>query len=378
MASTLLAEFGAQVLKLEMPGAGDGLRNFPPFKDGKSLWWKAVNRNKKFATLDLHKPEGIALLKRMLPQVDVLIENFRPGTLDKWGLDKATLWSLQPRLVILRVTGFGQTGPNRNQPGFARIFEAMGGLTYITGEADGEPMHAGYPLGDAIGGLFGAMSVMTALWPIARNPERKGEEIDLSLTEAMLRICDYMPSEYEQLGLVRERGGNANQYSAPSLVCRSSDGHWFTLAGSTNALWERNCRSIGQPELIQDPRFRDNASRVIHAKALNGIFRDWCATQTADQVSEAFRVHGGTISRIYSSADIARDPHFAARGALVDVPDADFGTIRQVAPVPRFSSGTAPLANSAQALSHDNDEVYGDWLGLDAAERVRLKELGVI
>nr|WP_283817402.1 CaiB/BaiF CoA-transferase family protein [Bradyrhizobium liaoningense] len=193
-AATLLADYGADVLKIEMPGQGDGVRAFPPFKDGKPLWWKSVNRNKKFATLDLRKPEGVELFKRMLPHFDVLIENFRPGTLDRWGLSKEVLWQIQPRLVILRATAFGQDGPYRDRPGFARIFEAMGGLTYITGEADGQPMHPGYPLGDAIGGLFGAVGALAALWKRAKNPDAPGEEIDLALTEAVFRLLDVPPS----------------------------------------------------------------------------------------------------------------------------------------------------------------------------------------
>ncbi|WFU76315.1 CaiB/BaiF CoA-transferase family protein [Bradyrhizobium sp. CB2312] len=170
-AATLLADYGADVLKIEMPGHGDGVRSFPPFKDCKPLWWKAANRNKKFATLDLRTPDGLALFKRLLPRFDVLIENFRPGTLDRWGLSREVLWSIQPRLVILRATAFGQDGPYRERPGFARIFEAMGGLTYITGEREGEPTHPGYPIGDSIGGLFGAVGVLAALWKRARDPE---------------------------------------------------------------------------------------------------------------------------------------------------------------------------------------------------------------
>ena len=188
--ATLLADYGAEVVKLELPGVGDGARDFPPFKDGKSLWWKAINRNKQFITLDVRLPEGLALFKRLIADFDVLVENFRPGTLERWGLSREVLWELQPRLVILRATGFGQTGPYRDRPGFARVFEAMGGLTYLTGEADGEPMHGGYPLGDAIGGLFGAIGVLAALFRRVADPLAPGEEIDLSLTEATFRLLD--------------------------------------------------------------------------------------------------------------------------------------------------------------------------------------------
>ncbi len=195
-AATLLADYGAEVVKAELPGAGDPVRQFPPFKDGRSLWWKVTNRNKRFVTLDLGKPEGQALLLRMLPQFDVLIENFRPGTLDRWNLSRDALWAANPRLTILRVTGFGQDGPYVARPGFARLFEAMGGLAYLTGEADGPPLHPASPVGDAIGGLFGALGVVTALCRRFRDgPVAQGEEIDLSLTEAAFRILDKVAIE---------------------------------------------------------------------------------------------------------------------------------------------------------------------------------------
>lgn len=299
-AATLLADYGAEVLKIEMPGQGDGVRSFPPFKDGKPLWWKAANRNKKFATLDLRTPDGLALFKQLLPRFDVLIENFRPGTLDRWGLPKEVLWSIQPRLVILRATAFGQNGPYRERPGFARIFEAMGGLTYITGESDGEPTHPGYPIGDSIGGLFGAVGVLAALWKRARDPHAPGEEIDLALTEAVFRLLDVLAIEHDQLGAVRSRIGNANGYSAPAAVFRTSDDHWVTLAGSTNTLFAANCRAIGRPDLIADPRFASNDERVKHAAELNDIFAGWCAAHPLDEVLASFNAAQGTLAPIYS------------------------------------------------------------------------------
>ena len=377
-AATLLADYGAEVLKLEMPGAGDGARGFPPQKDGKALWFKVTNRGKKFATLDLRTPEGLALFKPLLPRFDVLIENFRPGTLERWGLPKDVLWSIQPRLVILRTTGFGQTGPYRDRPGFARVFEAMGGLTYITGEPDGEPMHNGYPMGDAIGGMFGAVGVLAALWKRARDPQAPGEEIDLSLTEATLRLLEMMPIQYDQLGTVHERSGNANQYSAPAAVFRTKDGQWVTLAGSTNAVYANNCRAIGRPDLINDPRFRDNAHRVGHAAALNGIFAAWCATHTQAEVVEAFTRAGGTLAPIHSIEQVFADPQMQAREAITAVPDRDFGSVRMQNVVPRFVSDPGVVRHAAGALGQDNDEVYGDWLGLCAEERSRLAAKKVI
>ena len=377
-AAALLADYGAEVVKAELPGAGDGARGFPPYKDGKPLWWKVTNRGKRFITLDLRKPEGAALLLRMLPRFDVLVENFRPGTLDGWGLDKKALWAAQPSLVILRATGFGQTGPYRHRPGFARVFEAMGGLTHITGEAQGEPMHAGYPIADNVGGLLGAVGVLAALWRRARDPRAPGEEIDLSLTEATLKLLEFLPIEHEQLGHVRERSGNANQYSAPAAVYRTRDGRWVSLAGSTNALFAANCRSIDRADLAGDARFASNAQRVAHAAELNAIFAEWCAVHTLEETMAAFDRGGGTIAPIYSIDQIEADPQVRARGAICDVPDADFGTVRMANVVPRFAAAPCEIRHAGAALGSDNAAVYGRELGLDAPELERLHAEGVI
>ena len=377
-AATLLADYGAEVVKLEMPGAGDGGRGFPPFKDGKPLWWKVTNRNKKFITLDLREPKGIALFKQLLPRFDVLVENFRPGTLDRWGLTKDVLWALQPRLVILRTTGFGQDGPYRDRPGFARIFEAMGGLTYISGERDGEPMHPGYPIGDAVGGLFGAIGILTALWKRARDPSAPGEEIDLSLTEATLRLLEVLPIEHDQLGVVRGRTGNANTYSAPAAVYRSSDGHWVTLAGSTNALFANNCRAIGRPDLIADPRFANNRERVAHQRELNAIFATWCSERPLAAILEAFHKAHGTLAPIYSIDQIVADPQMQAREAITRVADPDFGSVAMPNVVPRFSADPGTIRNVGGEIGQDNAEIFRDWLGLDDDEMAALARDAII
>src|SRR4051812_33860273 len=369
-AAALLADYGAEVLKVELP-SGDGARGFPPFKEGKSLWWKVTNRNKKFVSLDLRKPEGIEILKKLMPRFDVLVENFRPGTLDRWGLSKEVLWSIQPRLVILRATGFGQTGPYRDRPGFARIFEAMGGLTYITGEPDGEPMHAGYPIGDAVGGVFGALGIMTALWKRAMDRDAPGEEIDLSMTEATLRLLEFLAIEHDQLGTVRERSGNANQYSAPAAVYRTKDNRWVSLAGSTNVLYANNCRAIGRTDLIADPRFASNGSRTEHKDELNAIFSAWCATQTLSDVLAAFGKAQGTIAPIYSIDQVFADPQIQARDAITSVPDKDFGTVRMQNVVPRFVNDPGSVRSTGGAIGQDNAEIYGKWLELSVDEQAR-------
>ncbi|WP_439687537.1 Succinyl-CoA--L-malate CoA-transferase beta subunit [Cupriavidus oxalaticus] len=375
--AALLADYGAEVLKVELP-SGDGSRNFAPHKDGKALWWKVTNRNKKLVSLDLRKPEGVALLKQLLPRFDILIENFRPGTLDRWGLDRDTLWALQPRLVILRATAFGQDGPYRDRPGFARIFEAMGGLTYITGDAEGQPMHAGYPIGDSIGGLFGAVGVLAALCKRMSDPHAPGEEIDLSLTEAMLKLMEFLPAKYDLLGESHGRSGNTSQYAAPTGVFRTRDGQWVSLSGSVDALFAANCCAIGREDLIADPRFSNNVGRCGHADELNVLFGQWFAQHDLHEILRRFEQHGGTLAPIYSAQQIVEDPQMKARGFLREVPDADFGSVRMPDVVPRFRNDPGSVYSAGGAIGQDNDEVFGEWLGLTAADCGALRDKGVI
>jgi len=376
-AAALMADYGAEVLKVELPGTGDGARDFPPFKDGKSLWWKVINRNKSFATLDLRVEEGADLFRRLVAEHDVLIENFRPGTLDRWGLSREELWRINPSLVILRVTGFGQDGPYSRRPGFARIFEAMGGLTYLTGDPQGEPMHSGYPLGDAIGGLFGATSILAALFAVKNDPLRRGEEIDLSLTEATLKLLEFLPIEYDQTGEVRERAGNANLYSAPAAVFATNDGRWVSLSGSTNAVFARNCRAIGRPEMAEDPRFATNSERLKYTHELNQAFADYFASVPLDEALAAFEEAGGTLAPVYAIDQIYRDPQMRARDAITRVADDDFDVVRMQNVVPRFTTRRARHRRAAGALGRDTDQVL-TGLGLSEEEIARLRAARVV
>tara|TARA_R110002020_G_scaffold316999_1_gene532694 strand:- start:70320 stop:71525 length:1206 start_codon:yes stop_codon:yes gene_type:complete len=378
MAGTLLADFGAEVIKLELPGLGDGLRGFPPFKDQKSLWWKVTNRGKLFGSLDLRKPEGKALFLRMVATSDVVIENFRPGTLERWGLDIETLWQANPKLVVLRLSGFGQDGPHATDSGLARIFEAMGGLTNITGTPDGPPMHPGYPIGDPIGGIFGAFAIMTALWGVAKSDREKGEEIDLSLTEALFRIIEVLAIEYDQLGDIRQRNGNLNLYSAPSNVYATGDKRYVTLAGSTNRTFANNARAIDRPDLIDDSRFATNAGRVAHTDELDRIFADWLAAHTQKEAVDAFRKTNGTLGPVYSVEQMFEDPQFVARKFIEPVPDEDFGEVRMQGLVPRMKNRPGKIRWAAKKLAADNEYIYKDILGLDVQEIDDYRKKGVI
>ncbi|CAM3822751.1 CaiB/BaiF CoA transferase family protein [Bordetella tumulicola] len=377
-AAALLSDYGAEVIKIELPRVGDGLRNFPPFKDGKSLWWKVVNRDKRLLSLDLRKPRGQEIFKSLLRDCDVLIENFRPGTLEKWGLDMDTLWREQPRLVVLRATAFGQTGPYADRPGFARIFEAMGGMTYITGEPDGAPMHVGFPIGDSIGGLFGALGVMAALWKRAADPHAPGEEIDLSLTEATIKLLDFLPMQYDLLDKSQERSGNVSQYAAPTGVYQTRDGQWVSLSGSTDALFLANCRAIGREDLLSDTRFQGNRNRCLHAQAVNQIFKDWFGAHDLDDVLERFRLHEGTVAPVYSACQMVNDPQVRARAFLQTVPDHEFGEVRMPGVVPRFRNDDCRVSRSGGDMGWDNERILVDQLGLSADQLQELQRDGVI
>ena len=376
-AATLLADYGADVLKVEMPGAGDALRALPPHKDGVPLWWKVTNRNKKGVTLDLHSGTGRDLLAKLVAGRDVLVENFRPGTLDRWGITREWLQAINPQLTILRVTGFGQTGPYRNRPGFARVFEAMSGFTRMCGEGGGTPLHLGYPISDAIGGLFGALGVLAALYRLKEDPSSRGQEIDCSMTEAMLRTLDFLAIEYDQLGAVRTASGNRSQYAAPGNIYATRDGKWASIAASTQSIFERLCAALGLKALLEDPRFADNPSRVSNRDAIDGIVGTAIAKLTLAELRERLNAHEVGFSPIYDASDVFTDPQFVAREAIVRVPDGELGEVRMQCVVPRFSETPGAVHRAGPALGEHNSEVYRA-LGLAADEIDRLRIAGVI
>ncbi len=376
-ASTLLADLGAEVLKVEMPVTGDALRRLAPHKDGVPLWWKVTNRNKRGITLDLRKPDGKALLGRLVAEHDVLVENFRTGTLDQWGITRTWLQQINPGLTILRVTGFGQTGPYRHNPGFARIFEAMSGFTRMCGEEGRTPLHLGYPISDAVGGLFGAIGVLADLYRLKTNPSERGQEIDCSVTEAMMRTLDFLAIEHDQLGTVRTSSGNRSQYAAPGNIYATSDGKWASIAASTQSIFERFCAALGLQHLVSDPRFLDNPSRVKNWQAIDAIVSDAVSRLTLDELRSLLHAHEVGFSPIYDASDIFADPHFIARQTIVTVPDDELGDIRMQCVVPRFSETPVSVRRAGPSLGQHNDEAYGA-LGLTAQEIERLRDAGTI
>jgi len=375
--STLLADLGADVIKVEMPGVGDALRALAPHKNGVPLWWKVTNRNKRGITLDLHKPQARRVLERLLPDCDAVVENFRPGTLDDWGITKAWMHQINPRLAILRVTGFGQSGPYRARPGFARVFEAMSGFTRMCGEEGGTPMHLGYPISDAVGGLFGALGLLAELWRLRSDPSLQGQEIDLSVTEAMLRTLDFLIIEHDQLGAVRRGSGNFSQYAAPGNVYRTQDGQWASIAASTQSIFERLCRALDLPALIDDPRFIDNPVRVVNRFELDAIIADRISRLTLARLQQKLDDAQVGFSPINDAAGVMEDPHFRARNAIVRVDDKELGAVRMQCVVPRFSDTPGSVRTAGPAVGQDNKEIYAS-LGFSASDIADMHQQGVI
>ena len=378
-AATLCGDMGAEVVKIELPQGNDTLRTLAPVHEGHALFWKTLNRGKQGISLDVRQAEGRELFLRLIETFDVLVENFRTGTLDNWGLDIATLHARNPRLVVLRLTGFGQTGPSARKPGFARIFEAMSGFTNLTGEPGGPPQHMNYPLGDAVSGLYGAFAIATALAERNAQPraQQRGVEIDLSATEAMARLLDPLAAEYRFSGRARERTGSRAGYTAPSNVYRSADGVWLTLVGSSDAIFRRVCAAMEQPQLAADPRFSDNMQRTTNHVVLDDMVTAWCASLPFAALAERLERHEVPHSKVYSIADAVEDPHFQARGTFIELQDPELGGIPAPAPVPRFVGREAKVPCVGPKTGQDNAAVYRS-IGVGADELAQLRSKRVV
>lgn len=377
LGATLCADHGAEVVKLELPDGSDALRALQPVKDGVPLWWKIANRGKRGITLDVRQPRGREVFLEMLPSFDVLVENFRTGTMDRWGLDIGTLHRINPRLIVVRLTGFGQTGPYRGRPGFARIFEAMSGFTSLTGEAGGSPLHSNFPVGDAVAGLFCAFSIAAEVARLRGNPDALGVEVDLAATEALFRLLDPLPVEHEQLGQVRTPEGNRASYTAPSNMYRSADGVYFSLVASSDIIFARLCKAIGRAEWADDVRFRTNPARVVHLVELDAGLSAWFAGRAYEPIAEALEEAGVPFSKVYTIADIEQDPHYLARQAIVRLPDPDYGSLPAPCIVPRIVGRDMPIPRTGPSVGEHNAEVYAEF-GIDAARLASLRAERVV
>ena len=378
-AATLCGDLGAEVTKLELPDGSDTLRHMLPVMGEHALFWKVTNRGKRGITLDVRKPEGRALLLKMLPRYDVLVENFRTGTLDRWGRDLPTLHAHNPDLIVLRLTGFGQTGPYARRPGFARIFEAMSGFAHLTGESGRSPQHMNYPLGDVVSGLFGAFSITSALAGRERSAPGKprGCEIDLSATEALMRMLDPLAVEYQHQGFVRERTGARATYSALSNIFATADGQWLTIVGTSGTTYRRIFDAMGRADLLDGDRLATTAARLQHSDEVDGIVADWCRSLPLAEIQAILTRYEVPHSKVYTIQDVVSDPQVQARQALIQLPDPDLGQVAAPCVVPRFSNHTPTTPRSGPGVGEHNAAVFGEF-GVTLEELARLKALGVV
>jgi len=376
-ATVLLADFGADVIKIEHPKYGDGQRKLEPIMNGIPLWWKSVARNKRCITLDLGKPEGAEIFKQLVKGTDVIVENYRPGTFEKWGIGPDVIRTIDPRIILLRISGFGQTGPYKNRAGFGRVAEAMSGLTNLIGEPDGPPMSPGYPLGDLIAGIFGSLSVMMALYHRDLR-DGDGQVIDLALFEAVFRFLDFDPIQYDQMKVVHKRTGNRVAYVAPSSMFKTQDGKYLTLAASTQSVWLRLVEAIGRNDMATDPKFIDNPARVENSVECNGVVGAWIEKHTRDEVIEQFDKHGVAYSAVFDMEDAFRDIQYRAREAMVRVPDPDLGEAIVQNVVPKFSATPGSVDFLGPKMGTHNEEIFSGELGLSKERLKELKEAGII
>ncbi len=385
-ASSLLADFGAEVVKVERPGSGDPLRNWGPFANGVSLWWKVHSRNKQSLTLDLGSAEGQALLLDLAKHADMLIEGFRPGTLERWNIGPEQLHRQNPGLVILRYSGFGQTGPYRDRPGFGTIAECMSGYIAMTGFPDTPPVLPPIPLADEIAGVFGAMAGMMALYrrevvrgaSLAGERKKTGQVIDLSLFEPLFRLCIPHIPMYDLLGIVRERVGNDFPDAAPRSLYQTGDNRWLGLSATSQSTWEALAHAMGLSDCITDPRFTDNASRLQNKDSLNEILQNWLGSRPQDQILERLVPAGGVVGPVYDSAQIVNDPHYQDRDDVVEVEDPEIGPTLMPGIIPKFSDTPGAVEHAGPRLGEHNAQVLETWLGYDSQAVAALVDKGVI
>lgn len=376
-AGQLFADFGADVVKLEPPGVGDPMREWGREKPhGKSLWWPIVARGKRSVTCDLRTPEGQQIVKDLVGKADVLIENFRPGTLERWNLSPDLLWEINPKLVILRVSGFGQTGPKSTQAGYGSIGEAMGGLRYVMGEPDRQPSRAGISIGDTLAAIFATLGGLMALH--ARERTGRGQVVDSAIYEAVMAVMESLITEFDVVGYVRERTGAIIPNVAPSNVYPTSDGVGVLIAGNQDTVFKRLAAAMGRPELGDDPRYATHAARGATQVELDELIGDWTSTLESTKVMEIMEEHGVPTGLVYRAKEMLEDTHIAAREAIVKIAHPLFGDIRMQSTFPKLSDTPGEIRWVGPELGEHTDVVLSELLGYDDAKVAALKAAGIV
>ncbi len=373
----ILGDFGAEVIKVEHPSKPDGMRGHGPAVDGEGIWWKEVARNKRTIGLDLSRSEGAAILLELVRSSDVLVENFRPGTLERWGLGWDVLHEVNPGLILLRVTGFGQDGPYAGRPAFGTLVEAMSGFAHLTGDPDGPPTLPAFGLADSIAGIAGASAVSMALYHRSNNGGL-GQVIDLSLLEPIMMAVGPGPTVYDRTGAIGQRTGNRSQNNAPRNLYRTSDGHWVAVSTSANAIARRVMELVGRPEIADEPWFATGTGRAQHVELLDAVVGEWIATRERDDVIAAFTDAGAAMGPVYSAADLVADPQVIAREMLTRVEDEDLGQLLQHNVLYRMSATPGSIRSTGRAHGADTDAVLTERVEITPQRLEELRDADVI
>ena len=374
-AAKTLADFGAEVIKVEAPDSGDPLRKWRMLKDGTSVWWQVQSRNKRSLALDLRKTEGQGIVRQLALEADVLIENFRPGAMEAWGLAPDDLIAQNPKLIVLRISGYGQTGPYRNRPGFGVIGEAMGGLRHLTAEPGRVPVRVGVSIGDTLSALHGVIGILLALQH--RHVTGQGQVIDVALYESVFNCMESLLPEYSAFGAVRGPAGSALPGIAPTNAYRCKEGAYALIAGNGDSIFKRLMNLIGRADLANDPTLGDNTGRVARVEEIDQAIEAWTLQKSVDEVLEALDSASVPAGKIYNIADIAADPHYAARGMLQQITLADGSTLKVPGVVPKLSLTPGQHRRNAPDLGQDTDEILKE-MGLNAEQIHRLKAAGIV
>lgn len=374
-ASRMLAEFGADVVKVESPKEGDPIRKWRVLHEGNSLWWAVQARNKKSLTLNLKAPEGQDILRTLLAQTDILVENFRPGQLEKWGLDAATLQQINPGLITVRLSGYGQTGPYKDRPGFGAIAESIGGMRFLSGEPDKPPVRVGISIGDSLAGLHAVIGALLALHH--RNQTGQGQVVDVALYESVFNMMESLLPEFDFAGVVRQRSGASLPGIVPSNTYTCGDGSYIVIGGNGDAIFKRLMTAIGRTDMAENPEMASNDGRVKHTAAIDQAIGDWCAGRGIEEALPVLQAADVPASKIYSIADIVKDPQFLARGMIQEHAFTADRTLKLPGVVPKLSVTPGQTRWLGPSLGQHNEEVLKD-IGLSEEQITQLRQRGVI